>query len=197
MKTVSIVVPCYNEEASLPVFYETVKEHLAFLDERFELIFVDDGSSDRTLSIAKALAEKDRKVRYLSFSRNFGKEAAMYAGLEHAAGDYVAIMDADLQDPPELLKGNVQYSGDRALRLRGNAPRRPQGRTVDPVFFSRAMFYAFIAKISQTKILDGVLRDFRMMRRNMVNAILSLKEKNRFSKRHFQLGGVSDKIFDL
>jgi len=187
MKILSIVVPCYNEEASLPIFYEAVKKNLAFLNGQYELIFVDDGSSDQTLSILKALAQADSQVKYLSFSRNFGKEAAMYAGMEHASGDYVAIMDADLQDPPELLKQMFDILEAGAYDCVGTRRSDRKGEPAVKSFLSRA-FYQFIAKISQTPILDGV-RDYRMMRRNMVDAILSLREKNRFSKGIFSWVG--------
>jgi glycosyltransferase involved in cell wall biosynthesis len=175
----------------LPIFYETVKKGLAFLNERYELIFVDDGSADRTFSIIKALAEENQRVKYLSFSRNFGKEAAMYAGMEHAVGDYVAIMDADLQDPPEMLAKMFDILEtepyDCVGTLRGDRKGEPMVRS----FLARS-FYRLISRISQTQILDGV-RDFRMMRRNMVDAILRLKEKNRFSKGIFSWVGFPTK----
>lgn len=181
---VSIIVPCYNEEAALPYFLEAIRrteaEMTAAWGCAFELVFVDDGSRDGTLEALRAAAREDPGVRYLSFSRNFGKEAAMYAGLQHARGEYVAIMDADLQHPPEMLK--AMYQGLESGEYDCVAARR-ESRKGEPrvrSFFARC-FYKLINRISDTEIVDGAC-DFRMMRRRMVDAILSLGEYNRFSK---------------
>ncbi|MDO4295784.1 MAG: glycosyltransferase family 2 protein [bacterium] len=192
-KLLSIVVPCLNEEAALPLFFEETQKVLVTLREqyRYEMIFVDDGSKDGTLQVLRALAEKQQEVRYLSFSRNFGKEAAMYAGMEHAKGDYVVIMDADLQDPPALLPQMLQ-----ALEEEGYdsvATRRVSRQGEPPIrsFFAR-MFYKIINRMSDVDIMDGA-RDYRMMRRVMVDAILSMGEYNRFSKGIFGWVGYSTK----
>ena len=181
---VSIIVPCYNEEAALPYFLEAIRKTEAEMTAAwgctFELVFVDDGSRDGTLEAPRAAAREDPGVRYLSFSRNFGKEAAMYAGLQHARGEYVAIMDADLQHPPEMLK--AMYQGLESGAYDCVAARR-ESRKGEPrvrSFFARC-FYKLINRISDTEIVDGAC-DFRMMRRRMVDAILSLGEYNRFSK---------------
>ena len=181
---VSIIVPCYNEEAALPYFLEAIRKTEAEMTAAwgctFELVFVDDGSRDGTLEALRAAAREDPGVRYLSFSRNFGKEAAMYAGLQHARGEYVAIMDADLQHPPEMLK--AMYQGLESGAYDCVAARR-ESRKGEPrvrSFFARC-FYKLINRISDTEIVDGAC-DFRMMRRRMVDAILSLGEYNRFSK---------------
>jgi len=180
-KTVTLIVPCYNEEASLPIFYEevcSVAENLS--DYEVTLLLVNDGSKDKTLSIMRDLAKKDERVRYISFSRNFGKEAAMYAGFCNAKGDYVAVMDADMQDPPALLPqmleilegGEYDSVATRRVTREGEPPIRS--------FFAR-MFYRIINKISDADIVDGA-RDFRLMKREMVEAIVSMCEYNRFSK---------------
>ena len=181
---VSIIVPCYNEEAALPYFLEAIRKTEAEMTAAwgctFELVFVDDGSRDGTLAALRAAAREAPGVRYLSFSRNFGKEAAMYAGLQHARGEYVAIMDADLQHPPEMLK--AMYQGLESGAYDCVAARR-ESRKGEPrvrSFFARC-FYKLINRISDTEIVDGAC-DFRMMRRRMVDAILSLGEYNRFSK---------------
>lgn len=181
MKKISVVVPCYNEQEALPIFYEeTTKELNKIANITWEFVLVDDGSADNTLSVMQSLAEKDNKVKYISFSRNFGKESAMYAGLENASGDYIVLMDADLQDPPALL-GKMVYEienndydcvGTRRVTRKGEPPVRS--------FFAR-MFYKLMSKISKTEIVDGA-RDFRMMRREMVDAVVSMCEYNRFSK---------------
>lgn len=181
---VSIIVPCYNEEAALPYFLEAIRKTEAEMTAAwgctFEVVFVDDGSRDGTLEALRAAAREDPGIRYLSFSRNFGKEAAMYAGLQHARGEYVAIMDADLQHPPEMLK--AMYQGLESGEYDCVAARR-ESRKGEPrvrSFFARC-FYKLINRISDTEIVDGAC-DFRMMRRRMVDAILSLGEYNRFSK---------------
>lgn len=180
----SVIVPCYNEEAALPYFLPEIKRTAEELREKFslemELLFVDDGSRDGTLVLLRQYAREDPRVRYVSFSRNFGKEAAMYAGLENAKGDLAVTMDADLQDPPSMLPEMV-----RAVLEEGfdSAATRRVTRTGEPPirsFFARR-FYKLINKISKADIVDGA-RDYRLMTRRMVDAILSMGEYNRFSK---------------
>ena len=182
MDIVSLVVPCYNEEKALPFFYKEIYKIAAQMQGfQFELIFVDDGSKDRTLEICKELKLLDERVHYLSFSRNFGKEAALYAGLKAATGDYIAVMDADLQDPPELLKDMLSIlQNDNQIDC--VATRRTTRKGEPPIrsFFAKN-FYKLINKISKAEIMDGA-RDFRMMTRQVVDAVLSMGEYNRFSK---------------
>ena len=191
----SIVVPCYNEQEALPFFYKEIcrvaGEMKASHGADFEFIFVDDGSKDDTLSIARGLRRQDKRVRYISFSRNFGKEAGILAGLEAARGDYVAMMDADLQDPPALLpemldallKEDYDCAATRRTTRKGEPPIRS--------FFAR-MFYKIINRMSDADIVDGA-RDYRLMRRRMVDAILALPEYNRFSKGIFGWVGFKTK----
>ena len=191
MKTVSVIVPCYNEEEAAPIFYREFFRRTAEMDCRWELWFVDDGSTDGTLAELRALRSQDERVHFISFSRNFGKESAMYAGLEAATGDYVAIMDVDLQDPPELLPGmltSIQEEGYDCV-----ATRRVTRKGEPPIrsFFAR-QFYRLINRISKTEIVDGA-RDFRLMTRQMVDSILSLKEVSRFSKGIFSWVGYRTK----
>lgn len=191
MKTVSVIVPCYNEEEAAPIFYREFFRRTAEMDCRWELWFVDDGSTDGTLAELRALRSQDERVHFISFSRNFGKESAMYAGLEAATGDYVAIMDVDLQDPPELLPGmltSIQEEGYDCV-----ATRRVTRKGEPPIrsFFAR-QFYRLINHISKTEIVDGA-RDFRLMTRQMVDSILSLKEVSRFSKGIFSWVGYRTK----
>ncbi len=177
---ITLIVPCYNEEAVLPIFYEEVSRVVKTLNMDYELIFVDDGSKDGTLGILRKLAESDSCVRYLSFSRNFGKEAAMYAGFCNARGEYVAVMDADMQDPPSLLPRMLEIL--RSGQYDSVATRR-QTRKGEPrirSWFARK-FYQLINKISDADIVDGA-RDFRLMKRKMVDAIVAMSEYNRFSK---------------
>ncbi len=192
MDLISIVVPCYNEQEALPEFYKEIRKVAKAMDYvRFEFIFVDDGSKDKTLSMLKLLHKKDSRARFISFSRNFGKEAGMLAGLKAAKGDYVAIMDADLQDPPSLLpemyelvkSGKYDCAATRRTTRKGEPPIRS--------FFAR-MFYRLINKMSDAEIVDGA-RDFRLMRRKMVDAILSMEEYNRFSKGIFGWVGFKTK----
>ena len=191
----SIVVPCYNEQEALPYFYEEIcrvaGEMKASHGADFEFIFVDDGSKDKTLSIARELHKQDERVRYISFSRNFGKEAGILAGLEAAKGDYVAMMDADLQDPPallpQMLDALLEEDYDCAATRRTNRKGEPPIRS----FFAR-MFYKIINRLSDADIVDGA-RDYRLMRRRMVDAILALPEYNRFSKGIFGWVGFKTK----
>lgn len=193
MKKISLIVPCYNEQEVIKIFYEEVKkvEKEFNKEANFEIIFVNDGSKDKTLELMRELAKKDKQVRYVSFSRNFGKEAAMYAGLEASTGDYAAIMDADLQDPPALLK--EMYDILETKEYDSVATRRVTRKGEPPIrsFFAR-MYYKLINKISKTEIVDGA-RDFRLMTRQMVDSVLSLKEYNRFSKGIFSWVGYKTK----
>lgn len=191
MKKISLVVPCYNEQEVINLFYEEIQKIKKDFDNaKFEIIFVNDGSSDNTLNLMRELS-KNEDVRYISFSRNFGKEAAMYAGLEASTGDYVAIMDADLQDPPALLKRmyEILESGEYDSVATRRVSRK--GEPVIRSFFAR-LYYKLINKISKTEIVDGA-RDFRLMTRQMVNSVLSLKEYNRFSKGIFSWVGYRTK----
>lgn len=189
---ISIVVPCYNEEECINAYYESMKSVIARMNKvDFELIFVDDGSRDKTLELVKALAEKDKQVKYISFSRNFGKEAAIYAGLQNATGDFVGLMDADLQDPPELLiemyKGITEEGFDCVGCRRTDRKGEPKIRS----WFARK-FYKLINKMSDADITDGA-RDYRLMTRKMTNAILSMAEVDRFSKGIFGWVGFKTK----
>ena len=195
---ISLVVPCYNEEESLPIFYKEASKIAQQMGishgADFEFIFVDDGSKDRTLQIARELHRKDARVRYISFSRNFGKEAGIYAGLKAAKGDYVATMDADLQDPPSLLpemlelllSGEYDCAATRRTTREGEPPVRS--------WFAKK-FYQIINKLSDTEIVDGA-RDFRLMSRKMTDAVLSMAEYNRFSKGIFSWVGFKTKWID-
>ena len=186
MKKISLVVPCYNEQEVINLFYKEMQKTKKEFDKvQFEIIFVNDGSKDNTLNLLRKLAEND-DVRYISFSRNFGKEAAMYAGLEASTGDYVAIMDADLQDPPALL--HEMYEILESGEYDSVATRRVS-RKGEPVIRS---YYKIINKISKTEIVDGA-RDYRLMTRQMVDSVLSLKEYNRFSKGIFSWVGYRTK----
>lgn len=192
MDKISIVVPCLNEALSIPLLYEELeKVRPQMADAGFEYIFVDDGSTDGTIGILRALAERDRHVRYLAFSRNFGKEGAMYAGLQASTGNYVVVMDADLQDPPALLP--QMYEGLQSGEYDCVATRRVtrKGEPAIRSFFART-FYKMINRISQVKLVDGA-RDYRMMTRRMTDAILSLGEYNRFSKGLFNWVGFETK----
>ncbi|MBQ6182654.1 MAG: glycosyltransferase family 2 protein [Clostridia bacterium] len=191
-KLISAIVPCYNEEEAIPFFYEEITRVAAQMESvDFEFIFIDDGSSDKTLEVLREYAQKDARVRYVSFSRNFGKEAAMYAGLEASKGDYVAIMDADLQDPPSLLPemlGYIENEGyDSVSTRRSNRKGEPPIRSL----FAR-IFYGIINKISKVKMTPGA-RDFSLMKRRVVDAILSLPEYNRFTKGIFNWVGFKVK----
>lgn len=176
----SLIIPCFNEQAALPLFYDEVTRVLNTMQCAYEILFVNDGSRDETLSILKGFAEKDEHVTYLSLSRNFGKEAAMYAGFCNASGDYVAVMDADMQDPPALLPEMVKMletgEYDSVATRRVNREGEPPIRS----WFARR-FYKLINRISDADIVDGA-RDFRLMKREMVDAIVAMGEYNRFSK---------------
>lgn len=189
---ISVIVSCYNEEEAIPYFYKEmsrVAKEMKQVD--FEFMFVNDGSKDKTLDELKKLSTKDERVRYISFSRNFGKEAAMYAGLENVTGDYVTLMDADLQDPPAMLpemyrlikEEGYDSVGTRRVTRKGEPPIRS--------FFARC-FYKLINKMSKVEMVDGA-RDYRLMTRQVVDSIISLKEYNRYSKGLFSFVGYNTK----
>lgn len=193
MKLLSVIVPCYNEEESVKLFYQELLKNEAFFKKKnieIEIIYIDDGSVDGTVAEVKKLRQKDERVHLLSFSRNFGKEAAMYAGLQKSQGDYVVIMDVDLQDPPSLLPEMLTYIEEGYDSV---ATRRVSRKGEPPIrsIFAR-MFYKLMRKISKTEIMDGA-RDYRLMTRQMVDAILSLEEYNRFTKGIFGWIGFKTK----
>lgn len=193
---ISVVVPCYNEEEAIPYFYKEICAVEKNMSEfEFEIIFVDDGSKDQTLKIAKEFAEKDHQIKYISFSRNFGKEAAIFAGISKSTGDYVVIMDVDLQDPPRLLPEMM-----KAIKEEGYdsvATRRVSRKGEPPIrsFFARR-FYRIINRISKTEIVDGA-RDYRLMTRQFANSLLEIKEYNRFSKGLFGWVGYNTKWLEF
>lgn len=195
MSEITVLVPCYNEQESLPYFYPEICKVAGRMKAAygvdFSFIFVDDGSKDGTLGVLKELAAGDERVRYLSFSRNFGKEAAIFAGLQHATGDYVAMMDADLQDPPQMLEEMYRGITEEGYDCVGTRRVTRKGEPKVRSFFAR-LFYKLINKISDTEIVDGA-RDFRLMTRQMVDAIFSMSEYNRFSKGIFSWVGFSTK----
>lgn len=192
---ISIIVPCHNEEEVLPLFLQEVEKVFAVMQEKhgveMEYLFVDDGSRDGTLRFLKQASAENPRVNYLSFSRNFGKEAAMFAGLEHASGDYVVIIDADLQDPPELMIGMYETLTTTDYDCVASRRVSRKGESKIRSFFAR-MFYKVIRKISKVDIMDGA-RDFRMMTRQMTDAVLSMREYNRFSKGIFAWVGFHTK----
>lgn len=191
-KKLTMVVPAYNEEEALPIFYaEALRVEKELPGVEIEYLFIDDGSSDGTLEVLRALHKKDARVRYVSFSRNFGKEAAIYAGLQNAAGDYVAILDADLQDPPALLPEMLQAIEEEGYDCVGSRRVTRKGEPPIRSFFAR-MFYHIMKKISNADIVDGA-RDFQLMNRKVVKAILSMGEYNRFSKGIFGWVGFRKK----
>ena len=198
MKILSIVVPCYNEEKALPYFYDEINKISKDMGRKyrleFEFVFVDDGSKDNTANILKNMADTDSRVKFISFSRNFGKEAALLAGLQYSSGDYTAVMDADLQDPPEMLidmyEALTNEDYDCAAARRVTRKGEPKIRS----WFAKK-FYKLINKISNADIEDGA-RDFRLMKRCVVDAILSMKEYNRFSKGIFGWVGFKTKWID-
>lgn len=196
MEKITIIVPCYNEEESLPYFYEEITKTAKKMKKvDFEFLFINDGSKDNTLDELRKLSKKDKRVRYVSFSRNFGKEAAMYAGFENSTGDYVAVMDADLQDPPALLP--EMYDAIKNEGYDSVATRRVTRKGEPPIrsFFAR-IFYKIINKISNADIVDGA-RDYRLMTRQMVDSIIDMKEYNRFSKGIFGWIGFKTKWIEF
>jgi glucosyltransferase len=191
---ISIVIPCFNEEETIPIFYEETLRVLKTMSlSSFEFVFIDDGSSDRTLEVLKEISAKDKSVHFVSFSRNFGKEAALYAGLSKANGDFISVMDVDLQDPPSLLpqmlEAILKEGYDCAATRRVTRKKEPPVRS----FFARK-FYKIMGKLSEVPVVDGA-RDFRLMTRKYKNSVLSLLERNRFSKGIFPWVGFKTKWF--
>lgn len=192
----SIVVPCYNEEEMIPIFVKELKKQqkiMEYLD--FEILFINDGSSDNTLSIMKNMCNKFSNIKYLSFSRNFGKEAALYAGLQYSQGEYIVVMDVDLQDPPELLEEMYYLIKNEEYDCIGTRRKDRHGEPPIRSFFAK-QFYKLISKISDTNIVDGA-RDYRMMTKQMVSAVLEVSEYNRFSKGIFSWVGFKTKYLDF
>ncbi|WP_427003361.1 glycosyltransferase family 2 protein [Methanobrevibacter intestini] len=187
MKTLDIVVPCYNEEEMLQIFYKEVSDNLKNI--KWNVIFVNDGSNDNTLEVIRELENSYDNVKYISFSRNFGKESAIYAGLDYSTEDYVVLMDADLQDPPSLIPKMMEYI--KEYDIVGTRRVTRKGEPFIRSFFAR-LFYKIANKITKIELVDGA-RDFRLMKREVVNAILDLKEYNRFSKGIFQWVGFETK----
>jgi len=194
MPCLSLVIPCYNEEEAVPELYAEAVQIFASLEKAFEIIFVDDGSKDETLNAVKDISAKDERIKYISFSRNFGKEAAIFAGLKHAKGDYIAVMDADGQDPLSLISqmldavssGEYDCAACRRVNRRGEPPVRS--------LFTKC-FYSFMGKISDVEVVSGA-RDFRLMSRKYLEALLSLPESNRFSKGIYPWLGFKVKWFE-
>ena len=199
MSLLTVVVPCYNEEEAIPFFYEEMLKTIEVFNKdfpsvEFEMLFIDDGSKDKTLKVLREYNEKDKRVRYVSFSRNFGKEAGIYAELDNAKGDYVVIMDADLQDPPSLLPEMFKAVTEEGFDSAATRRVTRKGEPVIRSFFAR-MFYKLMARISKTEIVDGA-RDYRIMTRQMVDAILSMGEYNRFTKGIYGWVGFETKWFE-
>lgn len=194
MKKLSIIVPCFNEEESIPYFYDEVKKVTKNMDIKLELIFVDDGSKDKTLEVIKSKTD-DKEVKYISFSRNFGKEAAMYAGLSMASGDYITIMDVDLQDPPSLLPEMVRLIEEGGYDCVATKSTSRNGYSFLRKTFTK-WFYDIIGKMSKTEMVPGA-RDYRLMTRQMVDAVLSMKEYNRYSKGLFSFVGFKTKWIEF
>ena len=193
MEKISIIVPCYNEEKAIPLFYKELQKNLKDFPKtvNFEILFVNDGSKDNTLKTIKDLAKKDDSVKYISFSRNFGKEAAIYAGLENATGDYVTLMDADLQDPPSLLKEMYTWVTKEGYDAVGTRRSTRKGEPFMRSIFAR-LFYKLINKMTSIEMVDGA-RDYVFMKRPVVDAIISLKEYNRYTKGLFSFVGFNVK----
>lgn len=191
----TVITPCYNEEETVELFYEELSKYLPCIDMDYEILFVDDGSKDKTLEKCKKLKERDSRIKVISFSRNFGKEAAMYAGLSESKGDYVVLMDTDLQDPPYLLPSMVlaltEEGYDSAATYRVTRQGEPPIRS----FFARK-FYRLINSLIDVEIVDGA-RDYRIMTRQMVDAILSIQEYHRFSKGIFAWVGFKTKYIEF
>lgn len=191
MEKIGVIVPCYNEEESLPYFYKEMQKVMEQMDVEFELLFVNDGSKDKTLDILKDFAKKDERVRFLSFSRNFGKEAAIYAGLQHVNGDYVTLMDADLQDPPEKLILMYQVLIEENLDIVGLKTNDHKNYGFVRKFFT-ACYYKILGTFTTVPMAPNE-RDYRLMTRQVVDAILSLEEYNRYSKGLFNFVGFDTK----
>lgn len=197
MEKISVVVPCYNEEESIPFFYQEISKIIEKMKKKvtFELIFVNDGSKDKTLEEFRKLVKKDKKVRYVSFSRNFGKEAAMLSGLEYATGDYITTMDVDLQDPPHLLEEMFRLIKEEGYDCVATKSTSRNGYSFFRKFCTK-WYYRIIGAISKTEMVAGA-RDFRLMTRQMVDAILSMKEYNRYSKGLFSFVGFDTKWIEF
>ncbi len=195
MKKIDLIVPCFNEEESIEIFYEEIKKIRKKMNQSIEIIFIDDGSSDQTLNIMSRIAKKDKLVKYLSFSRNFGKEAAMLAGLEASTGDYITVMDVDLQDPPELLVEMVRLIEEEGYDVVGTRRVNRKGEPLIRSFFARC-FYKLINNMSDVEMVDGA-RDYRLMTRQVVDNILKLKEFNRYSKGLFSYVGFKTKWLEF
>ena len=191
MKKVSIIVPCYNEEESIPLFYKEIRKVFSKINYKLELIFINDGSKDKTLELIKNLSKKDKEANYISLSRNFGKEAAMWAGLKHSTGDYITVMDCDLQDPPTLIPEMLRLIEEEDYDVVGTRRVTRKGEPPIRSFFAR-MFYKIINKMSKVEMVDGA-RDYRMMTRQVVDNLLTLKEYNRYSKGLFSFVGFKTK----
>ncbi len=192
---ITIVIPCYNEEDSLPIFYDNIcslMSKMNYVD--FELIFINDGSEDKTLGLLRKFSKKDKRVRYISFSRNFGKEAGMLAGLENSKGDYVAIMDADMQDPPEMIEKMYKIITKEEYDCVALYTKKHSDYTLLRKIFTK-FWYKLIGVISDTKQVPGA-RDFRLMKRKMVDAVISMKEYNRYTKGIFPFVGFETKWID-
>lgn len=196
MKKISIIVPCYNEEEAIPIFYKEITKTIEELKQyKFEIIFINDGSKDKSENIMKELAKKDEKVKYIIFSKNFGKEAAMYAGLEQSSGDYITTMDVDLQDPPSLLPEMLKGIEEENYDCVATKSTSRNGYSFLRKTFTR-WFYKIIAKISKTEMVAGA-RDYRLMTRQMVNSIIAMKEYNRYSKGLFSFVGFNTKWIEF
>ena len=192
MDKISVIVPCYNEEESLPLFYKEINKVINKMKEvSFELIFIDDGSKDKTLNIVKGFSKDDSNIRYISFSRNFGKEAAIYAGLEYSIGDYITLLDVDLQDPPKLIEKMYKIITTEDVDIVALKTDAHKEYSVVRRFFTNC-YYKLISKLSKVEMVPGA-RDFRLMKRQVVNAVLELKEYNRYSKGIFSFVGFKTK----
>ena len=196
MKKISVIVSCYNEEEALSLFYEEMSRVMAEMKKyQFELIFVNDGSKDNTLEVIKKLQKKDERVRFVSFSRNFGKEAAMLAGLDYSVGDYVTLMDADLQDPPKMLPEMVKFIEEEGYDCVGTRRVTRKGEPPIRSFFARR-FYKIINRMSKVEMVDGA-RDYRLMTRQMVDSIIGCREYNRYSKGLWSFVGFKTKWLEF
>src|SRR5574344_1438991 len=192
MEKISIVVPCYNEEKALPYFYDEINKVSKKMSSiAFEIVLVNDGSKDKTIDEMRKLAKKDTRIRYISFSRNFGKEAAMYAGFKEATGDYIATMDADLQDPPSLLEDMLKYIKEEGYDSVATRRVDRKGEPFLKSIFSK-MYYKLIRKITKLDIVDGA-RNYRLMTRKMLNSIIKMSEYNRYLNGIYAYVGYSTK----
>ena len=192
MDKISVIVPCYNEEESIPLFNIEINKVIDKMKEvSFELIFVDDGSRDKTLDIIKELSKNDKNIRYISFSRNFGKEAAIYAGLEYSIGDYITLLDVDLQDPPKLIEKMYKIITTEDVDIVALKTDAHKEYGIVRRFFTNC-YYKLISRLSKVEMVPGA-RDFRLMKRQVVNAVLELKEYNRYSKGIFSFVGFKTK----